>query len=1453
MYSFSVKAQIKLWDKTYGGNREDRITTAIQTSDGGYLLGGWSVSGLGGDKTQPSKGDWDYWVIKLNADGSKAWDKSFGGKNGDFLNSVQQTKDGGYILGGESQSGKSGDKSEAPTGAWMVKLKADGSKAWDKTIPGGGISFIRQLSDGGYVLAGIFNSATKRGEYWVAKVNPDGSKVWDKAYGGMDRDILTALVVAPDGGYLLGGFSTSDKGGDKSESRKSECTNSDGEACYDYWVVKINGIGTKQWDKTFGGYDNDRITTIATTSDGGYLLGGVSASDKGMDRSDPTRDDKEDENTGDFWLIKIQANGTKVWDKAYGGNKTDELATLVGTQDGGYLLSGYSGSDSGGEMGIRRGIGSNWVLKIDAKGNKIWDTNVESGPFLVPTSDGNCLLAGTKFIGFLNSFYNTDFWLVKLQIPNKKVQTITFYPPDQGLANSPYTLSAKTNSGLPVTFKLISGPAIQKNNQLRFTAYGTVVVKAFQAGNDSYSAVEYTTSFQVVRFPKQQDKTIGGDKADMLADMVAIPDGGYLLAGTSSSGISGDKSLASKGESDYWLVKLDKDKKKVWDKSYGGKGTETISTIIPTSDGAYLLGGSSASGREGDKSSTSKGKLDYWLVKVDASGNKLWDKSFGGNQDDNLKTIIATPDGGYLLSGSSNSNKSGDKSEPSRGNIDYWIVKIDGHGNKLWDKTFGGNNTDNLASIIATDNDGYLLGGSSDSDKSGDKTEANKGFEDYWVVKINTQGKKLWDKTYDHGYVIDKLTAMLPTPDGGALIAGVSGFESPFNYWVLKLDSKGTIIWEKEYGGAVVFTCYFCENNRSIPIEILPTPTGHYLLAGYSYSTQGRDRSEKNRGREDYWVLEIDENGLRIGDKSFGGDNPDYLVAMIPTDNGGYLLGGYSNSPASHEKSENSKGDNDFWLVETQISTFPPTTLEAWNLLYGGNNLDNLTTVLPTNDGGYLLGGYSYSKQSGDKSQNGYGKSDYWVIKTDAAGKKLWDKRYGGTGADYLKSIVPTYNGGFLLGGSSESTNNGNKTAANKGKRDIWIVKINSIGEKEWEQSYGSSGLEDLQKIISLPDGTFLLAGYSDSPVGGDKTQANKGGLDYWLIKINDNGGFKYWDKTYGGNANDYPGDVLVLNNGDLLVGGTSFSSATGDKSQSNRGGSDYWLLKTNSEGKKLWDKRYGGANQDQLLALLSLKENTILLGGNSASGVSGDKSQASQGGKDFWLVQVDGKGEKQWDKTYGGSEDETLRSLLLDKDGGYIFGGTSFSGKSGDKSQESQGSSDYWLVKTNNKGEKLWDKRYGGSQQEELRAMWITDDGGYLLGGRSNSDVSGDRTQPSQGENDFWLVKVAPVTTQTIVSKKITASESEVSSILQPGTAYPNPFVQEVNISFKLPQTQKATVKVYNSQGQEVATLFKGEVQAAQTYTCKWKAGTKAAGIYIVQLHTPNKIHTIKLLKTQE
>lgn len=267
------------------------------------------------------------------------------------------------------------------------------------------------------------------------------------------------------------------------------------------------------------------------------------------------------------------------------------------------------------------------------------------------------------------------------------------------------------------------------------------------------------------------------------------------------SGIGGDKTQAGRGGKDFWIVKTTSRGKKLWDATFGGNQFEELFTIQQTADFGYIMGGYSLSGINGDKTDPSRGRYDFWVVKTDLLGRKQWDAAYGGNDDDWLAQIRQTIDGGYILGGWSWSGNSGDKSKPNKGTNDYWIIKTDGHGVRQWDADFGGNSNDYLTSIEQTADGGYVLGGYSSSPVSGNKTQATQGGTDYWVVKTDANGKKQWDADFG-GSDFDFMDDIKQTADNGYILGGHSASNASgdktqdsrgFNdYWIIKTNADGT-------------------------------------------------------------------------------------------------------------------------------------------------------------------------------------------------------------------------------------------------------------------------------------------------------------------------------------------------------------------------------------------------------------------------------------------------------------------------------------------------------------------------------------------------------------------------------------------------------------------------------------------------------------------------------------
>ncbi len=410
-------------------------------------------------------------------------------------------------------------------------------------------------------------------------------------------------------------------------------------------------------------------------------------------------------------------------------------------------------------------------------------------------------------------------------------------------------------------------------------------------------------------------------------------------------------------------------------------------------------------------------------------------------------------------------------------------------------------------------------------------------------------------------------------------------------------------------------------------------------------------------------------------DRTFGGAADDYLEHMVPTQDGGYLLAGYSASTLSSTKMSHPIGSTDFWVVKLN-----PDGSKAWDKTYGGNREDALTTITATKDGGFLLGGYSDSDVGHFKTEACRGYYDYWVIKVNKDGEKEWDKTYGTSQLDYLESVTPTRDGGYLLGGYTQSGINGDKMGSSKGALDYWVVKIAADGSKVWDKTYGSSRADILSSIIPVASGGYLLGGGTHQGSGSDKSEQPKGTADYWVIKINENGDI-IWDRTFGGNGFNVFTSMLEVPGGFMLAGHTDAGIGL-DKTEASNGMYDCWAVKIDQNGNKVWDRTFGGSLNDHVSTLISTKDGSFMLGGHSYSSISGHKSEASRGAADFWLVKFDQEGRKIWDKTLGGTDGDFLTAIISLANDNYLLGGMSVSGANGDKASSNLGTADYWVVK---------------------------------------------------------------------------------------------------------------------------------------------------------------------------
>jgi hypothetical protein len=394
----------------------------------------------------------------------------------------------------------------------------------------------------------------------------------------------------------------------------------------------------------------------------------------------------------------------------------------------------------------------------------------------------------------------------------------------------------------------------------------------------------------------QWEQSFGSIAADEGGQVRQLADGGFIVGGTAEPayGPGGNKTAPEYGYRDFWLVRLDAAGRKIWDQSYGGMWDDVMASLQVMPDGGFILGGWSTSPASGNKTSPNFGESDFWVVRTDAAGNKLWDRSFGGSGSDTLTSLELASDGGLILAGGSSSPPDGNKSSPNYGLQDFWVVRLDAANNKLWDRSFGGAGREAFCSIKQTTDGGYILAGASDSAAgSGTKTSPNFGQEDYWVLRLDANGQRLWERSFG-GSTVDEARSVLQTADGGFFVAGrsasvISGNKASeligwYDYWLLRLDAAGTKLWEQTYGGEGVDDLQ----------AMAPVSDGGLLLIGSSWSGPSGSKTSPAFGGLDFWLVRVSPTGTKLWDQSFGDENENHAQSAQNTGDRGFIVGGYT-------------------------------------------------------------------------------------------------------------------------------------------------------------------------------------------------------------------------------------------------------------------------------------------------------------------------------------------------------------------------------------------------------------------------------------------------------------------------------------------------------------------------------------------------------------------------------
>lgn len=404
-------------------------------------------------------------------------------------------------------------------------------------------------------------------------------------------------------------------------------------------------------------------------------------------------------------------------------------------------------------------------------------------------------------------------------------------------------------------------------------------------------------------------------------------------------------------------------------KTFGGSKNDVSQSVVKTADGGYAILGYTQS-NDFDITDKTNESFDFWLMKFSADDNLLWQKTFGGSDDDRGYDIVATKDEGFALLGFSKS-ADGDVSNNS-GNQDFWMLKITVDGTISWQKTFGFSGSDSGTTLLQTSDNGYLISGVLDvtaSNGEGNSKKAqNHAGGDVWAIKLNNSGDLEWSKFFG-GSFTDTPFGVIETTDNNYIIATSSDSEDfnitnnkgTYDFWILKISSDGNLIWEKSFGGSEI----------DEPTGITTTNDGNFIVVGNTRSTD-KDVTFNNGGA-DLWMIKISTDGNLIWEKTFGGTSFDIAKSISKTQDNGLIIAGNSRSSDANFTNQ---GQNDAWILKVDNAGN-----KLWQKFVGGSQNDFLFDAIELNNQAIIAVGESSSSDIEISENKGF--SDALIIKID--------------------------------------------------------------------------------------------------------------------------------------------------------------------------------------------------------------------------------------------------------------------------------------------------------------------------------------------------------------------------------------------------------------------------------------------------------------------------------------
>ncbi|MPL56590.1 hypothetical protein SDC9_02076 [bioreactor metagenome] len=448
------------------------------------------------------------------------------------------------------------------------------------------------------------------------------------------------------------------------------------------------------------------------------------------------------------------------------------------------------------------------------------------------------------------------------------------------------------------------------------------------------------------------------------------------------------------------------------------------------------------------------------------------------------------------------------------------------------------------------------------------------------------------------------------------------------------------------YGQEVTWQRNIKSNTQDFLSQLTTTIDGQILLSGSTIQTNQQPVSSTNQNNGyDFHVLKMNQQGQTVWEKYFGGTQHDFLTATVSTQEGGFLLAGTSYSDEGLQKKNKSKGGSDIWLIRLDENGE-----EQWQKTLGTEVDEEAKSVIQTTDLGYFLAGNVQSKIGA------FGSKDVLLVKLDKNGKIINQLYLGGKGLDEVEKIIPTKDGGALVGIYSRSSKieNGKLKIENE-------VSLDEEPKEETNRANNQPSTKNHQQTTKESNSSILIP-TTYQP----KTTENYGEGDFWVVKLSKEGKVE-WEKSFGGKEDDHLRTLANTDTG-FIIAGESRSSSSGNKKSNIKEGTDLWVIALNELGEEQWQKGFNFKNRDVLMSLntistLSTNNHQSTTKGYLLGGYTQAEGKVQKNDETFWMLYVDNKGEEVWRKYVEGKEkkqEERLVAATINRDGSYVLAGTS-------------------------------------------------------------------------------------------------------------------------------------------------------------------------------------------------